>query len=166
MSVERPRVYWDSCIFIYAFKKSPAHYSTILAIENQAKSGELDIFVSALVIAEVVNSKTHGKMADGDIRAIAKYFRNKFIKIVPVDRMVAGAAADIVRNFDLRPPDAIHIATAIRTKCDVFYTYDGDGKTQGLLQRDGMIGIPAIPIKRPGQWGQMMLGMQPKGKEH
>jgi predicted nucleic acid-binding protein len=158
---DKRRIYWDSCIFIYAFKKTPAHYSTILAIEKQAKAGECDIFVSALVIAEVVNSKTHGRMTDGDIKAIDNYFRNKFIKIVPVDRPIAKSAADIVRNHYLKPPDAIHVANAIRTKCEVFYTYDGDGSTQGLLQLNERIGIPALPIKRPGEWGQMTLGMRP-----
>jgi predicted nucleic acid-binding protein len=161
MAAEKPRIYWDSCVFIHAFNKTPSHFSTILAIEKEAKAGELEIFVSVLVIAEVVNSRTHGKMTDADTRAIAKYFRNKYIKIVPVDRPVATAAADIVRNHDLKPPDAIHVATAIRTKCEVFYTYDGGGGARGLLDCDGNIGIPALPIKRPGEWGQMTIGMTP-----
>ncbi|MGD0141002.1 MAG: type II toxin-antitoxin system VapC family toxin, partial [Tepidisphaeraceae bacterium] len=132
MAADKPRVYWDSCIFIHAFKRTPSHWETIVAIEKQAKSGELDIFVSALVIAEVVNSKAHGKMNDADVRAIGRYFRNKYIKVVPVDRPVASSAADIVRNHDLKPPDAVHVATAIRTQCQVFYTYDGEGSAQGL----------------------------------
>jgi predicted nucleic acid-binding protein len=159
---DKPRVYWDSCIFIHAFKKTPAHFNTILDIEKQAKAGSLEIFVSALVIAEVVNHKPPGQaMTDGDIRYIRNYFRNKFIKIVPVDRPIATRAADIVRNNGLKPPDAVHVATALRTECDVFYTYDGDGNQPGLLQHNQKIGVPSLPIKRPGEWGQMTIGMKP-----
>jgi predicted nucleic acid-binding protein len=159
---DKPRIYWDSCIFIHAFKKTAAHFPTILAIEKQAKSGQLEIFASALVIAEVVNHKPPGQMmTDGDVRSVGNYFRNKFIKIVPVDRIVAKNAAGIVRNHSLTPLDAIHIATAIRTECEVFYTYDGDGNHPGLLQQNQKIGVPSLPIKRPGEWGQMQIGMKP-----
>lgn len=153
------RTYWDSCVFIHALKKTEGHYKKIRALEDEAKSGTADIFISALVIAEVVKTKKHGKMSDTDLRLIKGYFENKWIKVVPVDRPVAKSAADIVRNHDLKPPDAIHLATAIRCGCDVFYTYDGDGDDPGLLQEHGKIGIPSLTIKKPGDFGQMTTDM-------
>ena len=160
MAADRKHAYWDACVFIHAFQKTAAHYSTIIELEKLAKAGEWYIFGSTLIIAEVV--KPNHAITDSQARSISNYFRNnRYIKIVPVDRKIAQNAAEIVRNHGLKPADAIHIATAIRTKCEVFYTYDGDGNSQGLLQKDGKIGVPALPIKRPGEWGQMTIGMNP-----
>jgi predicted nucleic acid-binding protein len=160
MRDDAKKTYWDSCVFISALDKKDAdRVKKIVAIERQARSGEVRIFVSALVLAEVVRTKEHGKMTESEIRIIQAYFQKKFVSIVPVDRIIAKAAADIVRNNDLKPLDAIHLATAIRCGCEVFYTYDGDGKEFGLLKMDGQIGVPAMPIKRPGDWGQITIDM-------
>jgi predicted nucleic acid-binding protein len=159
MAVDLPGVYWDSCIFIHALQKTPGHAPKILAIENDAKDGKLVVYVSALVIVEVCKLKRHGTTSDHEVRQISDYFRHKFVRVVPVDRPIARMAAEIVRNHDLKPPDAIHVATALRTKCEVFYTYDGDGNDPGLLKMSGVIGSPALPIKRPGEWGQMTIPM-------
>ncbi len=157
MAADIPRVYRDSCIFIHALKKTPEHYSKIISIENEARDGRLNIYVSSLVIAEVAWFEKRKDITEEQYHLIARYFQHKFMRVVPVDRPVAKIAAEIVRNHELRPADSIHIATSIRTKCEVFYTYDGDGNEPGLLQKSGMIGAPAMPIKRPGDWGQLLM---------
>lgn len=144
-------IYWDSCVFIDGLRQTPVRWPHILYLEQQAKGGAVVIYTSALTIAEVVKTKESGELTDEERRNIADYFRHKFVRVIPVDRIVARAAADIVRNHGLKPPDAIHVATAIRTKCAVLYTYDGlGGDPDKLLGKSGQIGAPALPIKLPG----------------
>src|SRR5262249_20743417 len=92
------------------------------------------------------------------LQQLSIYFRHKFIRVIPVDRIIAKQAAEIVRLHQLKPPDAIHVATALRTKCAVLYTYDGtDGDSQKMLPKSGQIGSPTIPIKIPGDFGQQVM---------
>ena len=54
----------------------------------------------------------------------------------------------------LSPMDAVHIATALSEKVDVFYTLDGKhehGKrrSRDILDYDGKIGKPPLKIKAP-----------------
>jgi predicted nucleic acid-binding protein len=158
MANEPKRIYWDSCVFIDALRKTSARWPKIQELENQAKSGKLIIFTSTLAIAEVVKLKEHGELTEAERHLISGYFRNKFVRVVPVDRVIAKSAADIVRVHSLKPPDAIHVATAIRTVCCVLFTYDGDGgDSTKMLGKNEMIGLPAIPIKRPGEFGDALL---------
>jgi len=44
--------------------------------------------------------------------------------MIDVDGMIAERAADLRARYNLRTPDAIHIATAIVAGCDAFLTND------------------------------------------
>src|ERR1019366_3880277 len=99
-------VYWDSCIFIDGLRKTPDRFARISEIESQAKSGNLYIFTSTLAIAEVVKLREYGSLTDEELRLISGYFQHKFIKVIPVDRVIAKNAAEIVREYSLKPPDA------------------------------------------------------------
>jgi predicted nucleic acid-binding protein len=45
-------------------------------------------------------------------------------RLLPVTRQIAESAADFRARYNLRTPDALHIATAIAAQCDVFLTND------------------------------------------
>lgn len=151
MAADPKPIYWDSCVFIDGLRQTPVRWPHIQTLEHQAKGGALVIYTSALAIAEVVKTKESGELTDSERHLINAYFRHKFVRVIPVDRIVAKMAAEIVRNHELKPPDAIHVASAIRTKCVVMYTYDGlGGDPDKLLGKSGQIGAPSLPIKLPG----------------
>lgn len=52
------------------------------------------------------------------------FFHHKFIHWVEVDLPVARHARKLSRLRGLRGPDAIHIASAIRAKCQYLMTWD------------------------------------------
>lgn len=58
----------------------------------------------------------------------------------------------IWQHLSLRPNDAIHLASALRANCTLYYTYD-----RGLLDLDGK--IPGLEITEPIWKGQMLLDM-------
>lgn len=80
--------YWDSCVFIDGLRKTEARWPQIKILENQAKGGESVIYTSALAIAEVVKLQEFGELTEDESRRIAGYFRHKFIRVIPVDRVV------------------------------------------------------------------------------
>ena len=98
-------------------------------------------------MAEVVKESCdspNSKLSKTDAAKIRDFFENDFVTIRNVDRLIAERAGEFVREHNLKPPDAIHAATALSFKCDCLHTYD-----KKLLRLDGKIGWPTLSIKAP-----------------
>lgn len=153
-------VYWDSCVYIDCIQKTPGRWAQIEPVLRQAEQGEIEFVASALVIAEVV--KCPAIASDDD--KIRDFFENDFIKFRNVDRRTAEEAAKLSRAHGIKPPDAIHVATAIMTKCETLHTYDDK-----LLVFDGKAGVPRLAIGNPiavvTSGKQQSLFDQPTAKE-
>ena len=63
-------------------------------------------------------------------------------------------AQDVVWNNNIKPKDAIHVATAINLKIGVLETFDGH-----LLGQTGTIGSPSLVIRKPIAPKQADLGL-------
>jgi predicted nucleic acid-binding protein len=140
-------IYWDSCVFLSAIQQTAGRYAILKAILDCAAADRVVIVTSALTIAEVVKmdcgSADSAQMAK-DAVAIQQFFENDYLAIKNVDRIVAAQASDIVRQYGIKPPDAIHIVTALISKCDRLETYD-----ERLLRLDNRIGWPTLRISVP-----------------
>ncbi len=104
------------------------------------------IVTSALTIAEVLWLKGHKKVDASHARKIEAFFRHSWIVVREVDRFVAEDARELVWNKNVKPKDAIHLATALRqdVTLDQFDTFDGD-----LIKLSGALGNPPLTIGRP-----------------
>lgn len=115
---------------------------------DQAKAGEIAIVTSTLAIAEVTSCGLDDEAEQK--RLIREFFENDYIHVRAVDRRIAESAASISRIHRLKPPDAIHVATAIRWGVYSLQTYDGEGgKPRKLLSYNGLIGNPSLRIEVP-----------------
>lgn len=79
-------------------------------------------------------------------------FKNPYIVVKSVDRFTVTAerAAEITRQHGIKPPDAIHVATAIRWQCECLQTIDGlEGGRKKLLTFDGKVEVPSLKIEVP-----------------
>ncbi len=147
--------YWDACVFIAALEKlNKDRVDACLDLVRQAKSGELVIVTSAWAIIEVNKlddlEKATGVLREDQSKMILDFFENPYIKVRQLDRATAELAHELTRTHGLTNADAVHVATAILAKVDVFYTYDdAKKKRKGLLRHDGKIGKPPLSIKRP-----------------
>ena len=146
------KVYWDSCVFIDRIQRTPGRISILEEITNAAESNEIEIITSNFTIAEVckLDAILVPLVADQSL-LIERYFDNEFIKLRQVTKAIASHAAELVRNtLGLKPPDAVHIATAIQAKVAVFQTYDGTaGKKGKLIALSKRFGTPPLPIEEP-----------------
>ncbi|HEX5010279.1 MAG TPA: type II toxin-antitoxin system VapC family toxin [Planctomycetota bacterium] len=157
------RVYFDSCVFIDAIQETPGRIDHIRQIIEAAKRDELRVFASTLAIAEVAKpDKATTAPTEEQLRLIHDFFENDYLARVQVDTPVARLAARIVRDHSVKPPDAIHLATALRARVDNFYTYDdGNGRAGcGLLRLNGAVsydGSPALRIVTPQDFAKGSL---------
>lgn len=150
MPSEPHRIYWDSCVYISCIERTAGRDATLRAIVKAAEGGGLVLIASTLVIAEVTKINDPSISATDQAELIRKFFENDYIRVRAVDRRTAEEAADISRQTGLKPADAIHVATAIRWKCECLQTYDGEkGGSNKLLAFDGRIGSPPLKIELP-----------------
>jgi predicted nucleic acid-binding protein len=150
MPNEPVRVYWDSCVYIACIQKEPKRFGVLRAIMKMVEDGDIVLVASALILAEVIKLNASTQKLATQAKKIREFFENDYIKVRSVGRTTAEAAAAISRKYGLKPPDAIHVATAIETNCRYFQTYDGEnGDAKRLLAFNGKIGSPALAICLP-----------------
>ena len=110
----------------------------------------MEIVVSAVAMAEVAYLK--GVSSEVSELRIQEFFSSDYIVPVAVDPTVARRARGHIRQYALKPLDAIHLATAQVWRITVLETTDPD-----LLKLDGQVGSPRIVIRRPLYEGQGTL---------
>jgi predicted nucleic acid-binding protein len=111
-----------------------------------------DIFTSAFSLAEVIKDKKRPLLTPEEEKKIADYFKHEYIKLVTLDREVGEKARSLARYFSLRPPDAVHLASAIRAKCDELLTWDTGNFPMNQT-------IEGVTLKTPYWFGQTTLSL-------
>ncbi|MFS0737577.1 PIN domain-containing protein [Sphingomonas sp. 1P06PA] len=134
------RLAWDSCAWIATIiqEKSPLADG---GVEDRAKlcnhvielaaAKKVEIATSGLSLTEVCRG-----VANDDHDAMVDFFRNEYIVVVPVDHYVGTIGRKLMLSgyAGLKPPDAIHLASALACSATEFHTFDAK-----LLKLDGKI---------------------------
>lgn len=159
MTKTRPvPVYWDSCVFIDCIQKFQPHFADIEPILENAINGTIVIVASAISLAEVVKLNQSTDPEEKQAQTIQDFFENDYIALRALDRMTASLAGSFVRKHNLKPADAVHVATAIHAGCHALLTYDGEQRGNKpkrnktfLLDMDRKID-PSLQIEMPGDY--------------
>jgi predicted nucleic acid-binding protein len=96
-------------------------------ILEQARVGEFTVFISAITIAEVYKTRKRAKSGEKQLDEMLELINEPFVEVIEVDREVGIKAHKLCRKYALRklyPNDAIHLACALRAKCDVLLAWD------------------------------------------
>jgi predicted nucleic acid-binding protein len=117
------QIYFDSNIFIYAMEDDEFG---LLARRwlAQVDRGEILCVTSEMTFAEILpHPIEHGKvkLIDGYHRLLSG---TRQISVVPADRAIFIAAAELRAKTRASLPDAVHVATAIASGCQAFLTED------------------------------------------
>lgn len=138
--------YWDSVTFLGWLSAEPDKVPNCKPVLEAAEAGNVTIITSALTIAEVLWLKGHDKIGAAHAKKIEAFFRHSWIVVREVDRFIAEDARELIWNKNVKPKDAIHLATALRqdVQLDQFDTFDGD-----LIKLSGTLGEPPLTIGRP-----------------
>lgn len=140
-------IYWDSCVFIDRIQRTPGRIAVIEQITNAAERGDVVLVTSALTLAEVVKGP-EGLLPVEQEQLIIGLFENPYIRLRPVDRLVAEKAREVGRLCSMKPPDAIHVATAIlASDVSVLHTFD-----EAMIRKCSLVSL-GITVQLP-HWRQ------------
>jgi predicted nucleic acid-binding protein len=145
MPGDRPRSYWDSCVFLAWINGEPGRAAVVDSLLRKARTGELEIVTSVLSVTEVAftTSERQGVLSPPTLSAIeALWDPPSQVKLVEFHRLIAVDARQLIRQataegLSLKPPDAIHLCTARRSGSAELLTYD-----PGLNKFASTIGVP------------------------
>lgn len=156
----RQLVYWDSNAFLGLINKDtePGHCAACEDVWVAAERGLILIVTSVFAVAEVIYMKGTPKLDPSKRGLVSNFFRAGHIVQKPVTRMIAEIARDIVWDLNIKPKDAIHVATAGYYKIGTFHTFD-----RGLLDLKTItINNFALVIREPYAPRQMEIPLQMK----
>jgi len=113
------RYYLDAAPIIYLIEPQP------FATAIRSKLAVLGIVP---ITSELARLECRVKpMRDGNqalLQDFDDYFANSIAEIFPLTRDVIDLATEIRAQYNFKTPDAIHLAAAIISNCDVFMTND------------------------------------------
>ncbi len=114
----------DTAPFIYLVERHPDYLDLMRAVIRRIDAGELKAVSSVVTLAEVLTQP----LRLGNLLLAQKYrdvlYRSRNFRLVPIDATIAELAADLRARYNLRTPDALQLAAAIRAGCDAFLTND------------------------------------------
>lgn len=142
MTLERR--YWDSDCFLGWLQAEDGKIEPCRQVLNLAARGDVEIITSALTIAEVLHLRGHDPILADRRQQVIDFFKRSYIVPMSITRRIAEDSREFVWDHGVKPKDALHLATALVAKVDVFNTFD-----LPLIGKSGKLGDPALLIQIP-----------------
>ena len=119
------RVAIDSSVFIYYAEAHPRFGPPAREIFVLCETGKKKIFASTLAITEILTGYRKKKEIEAEdiFWKIARVLSPNLV-FLPATVAVADTAADLRVRYNLRTPDALHLASAIQAEAGCFITND------------------------------------------
>lgn len=113
---------------------------------RRAEANEIEIVTSAFTLAEVCKQQPD---PTSPVTNLVAFFDQKYILLVPVDKQIALRAQNLqlAGITGLKPPDAVHLASALVANVPVFHTFDR--KLLDLDKKFTLRGGGELAIVRP-----------------
>jgi len=119
-------IYLDACTIIYIVEAvHPFRKSVIDKIDRFRSGHETRLLTSNLSRLEC---RVRPLQEDDAVllRCYEDFFTKRGLLVMDITRQIIDVAADLRARYRFRTPDAVHLATAIDQKADVFLTGDAD----------------------------------------
>ena len=142
MTLERR--YWDSDCFLGWLQAEDGKIEPCRQVLNLAAKGEVEIITSALTIAEVLHIRGREPIPSDKRQQVVDFFKRSYIIPMSITRRIAEDSRELVWDHGIEPKDALHVATALSAKVDVFNTFD-----QPLIGKSLEVGDPKLLIEIP-----------------
>jgi len=139
--------YLDASVIIAFLKGEEGRCSIVTDILRAAESGKLQLYTSAFTIAEVCRLPgTTESLSEKNSEMVLTFFEYDFLTLTDIDRRTGEQAHRLCVKYGFRPPDAVHLASALRAGCDTLWAWDDAfvGRSQ-MVQAD----YPGIVIREP-----------------
>lgn len=146
------RIYWDSCCFISFLNGDPARVGVLGdLVRTAAGKGAQNLLTSALSqveVAYVASEKLTRQLDPSEEKRIDDMWGDRdALSVVEIHDGITRRARELMRNamqqnVPLKPPDAIHMATAEYVRADELHTYDQRMQQAGVT-------LVAFPVVNP-----------------
>ncbi len=127
--------YWDSSCFLAWLKAEEGRVDQCGQVLGLAERREIELITSTFTVTEVIQVKGKTKLPIEKRSNVEDLFNRPSIKTAPLILPVSIKARDVVWDHGIDPKDAVHVATAIFGKAQIFETFD-----KALIQRGNLIG--------------------------
>lgn len=116
-------VYVDTAILIYTVEKIPNYAQILEPLWDNLEIGKVKVMTSELTLMETLVMPI--KQSDSRlIKAYNSMLLAGYIDLIPINQSILTEGARLRGITNLKTPDAIHLATALSEKCDIFLTND------------------------------------------
>ena len=138
--------YWDSNAFLGWLAEEPDKVDHCRPVIRAAEAGKVKILTSALTIAEVLWIRGRNRVPSESAAKVEAFFRHQWIVVRELDRFIAEDARALVWNHNVKPKDAVHLATALKRDVAIerLDTFD-----EPLIRLSGTLGEPPLIIGKP-----------------
>jgi len=118
------RIYLDTNIIIYVVEGYDEYGHILLSLLDEMDSGAVTAVTSELTRAEVLvkPKQDHNNVLEHAYKTFLQ--ARSMLEIVAISENILEIAAELRAETKLKLPDAIHIATAIVSDCNVLLTND------------------------------------------
>jgi predicted nucleic acid-binding protein len=116
------KIYWDSCVLIYRVQQV-APWAEVIAQKFASQLDAVRLYATHLVRLECRVLP----LREGNLELLAQFdqfFAQPEVEIVPLDGRVVNLAPELRAEYQLKTPDALHLAAAISSDCDEFWSND------------------------------------------
>src|SRR5262245_5160325 len=119
------RLYIETAPLIYYVEENLTYVAKMDAIIEAIEHTSIEAISSVIILSEVLPQpiKLGNSKLEQEYRNILLHSGG--FSLLPVTARIAESAAELRARYNLRTPDALHVATAIATGCDAFLTNDG-----------------------------------------
>jgi predicted nucleic acid-binding protein len=118
------RLAFDTSALIYYIERHPTYFSRMHFMMDQIDKGLISGFASTIALTELLVQP----LRKGDVALARQYERVLLMganfSTISIGSITARYAADLRARYNLRTPDALHIASAVEMQCDAFVTND------------------------------------------
>ena len=117
-------VYLDTMCFVYYFEENKIYYPLCRKVFQKLANSQLQTITSVLTATEIL---IYPKKADNlSLERMYKsiFLKHPYIKVVEFDFETAEIAAELGAKYNIKTPDAIHLATALNSRAQAFITND------------------------------------------
>ena len=118
------RLYTETAPLIYYVEEHPMYVAKMDAIIAAIEERPIEAVSSVITLTEVLTQpvKLGNTRLEQEYRDILLYSRE--FRLLPITSRIAESAADLRARYNLRTPDALHVAASIDARCDMFLTND------------------------------------------
>jgi len=118
------RLYTETAPLIYYVEENPTYVAKMDAIIEAIEDRPIEAISSVITLTEVL---TH-PLKLGNTRLEREYrdilLHSGRFRLLTITARIAESAAALRARYNLRTPDALHVAASIDARCDAFLTND------------------------------------------